>query len=284
MSCSSAFLLSTIGKMSHQKSHDLAEYWIGIHDALRGRLLSVRESLRHPSSGVNAEKYFRELLADYLPKRYSVDSGFVVNAKGQRSDFMDLLIVDSHNIAPLSAEPYFKVFPAEAVVCAVEITSAPKSEVSRSGITGKIPKLADDILKLARLREIGRHREYLEQVAVDTAAPLLPSDRTLAYELPPRCFLITFGDEWSKTETFERRVRECLNLASRHSRDVWINAVWSMRHGMMHFRPHTNFESTTVMENSLLEFVLFINRAASEFRTARIDVRRYRPTAFSASE
>src|SRR5215470_13693673 len=93
--------------------HGLADYWTGIHKALRGRLESVRDYLRHPSSGVNAENYFRDLLKQYLPRRYAIESGFVVNATGDRSSFIDILIVDCLNIPPLSVEPHFRVFPAE---------------------------------------------------------------------------------------------------------------------------------------------------------------------------
>src|SRR5258708_350975 len=93
-------------------AHNIATYWTGIERSLSHRLESVREYLKHPSSGINAEHYFRELLHDYLPRRFSVEPGFVVNTKGDKSDFIDALIVDTANIAPLSAEPTFKIFPA----------------------------------------------------------------------------------------------------------------------------------------------------------------------------
>ena len=124
-----------------RKASSLADYWSGIHASLDGRLLSVKDYLRHPSSGFNAENYFRDLFKQYLPRRYAVESGFVVNVAGERTDFIDVLIVDCLNIPPLSAEPHFKVFPAEAVVGAVEITSAPKGKVKRSGIGQTIEKL-----------------------------------------------------------------------------------------------------------------------------------------------
>jgi len=59
--------------------------------------------LRHPASGTNAEIYFRAILSEYLPKRFSIDSGFVVSADGTVGDFIDVLIVDSFNLAPLPA-------------------------------------------------------------------------------------------------------------------------------------------------------------------------------------
>jgi hypothetical protein len=262
------------------KTHVLASYWTGIHKALNGRLLSVKDYLRHPSSGLNAENYFRDLLREYLPRRFSVESGFVANADGERSDFHDVLIVDCLHIAPLSAESYFKVFPSEAVVGAVEITSAPKTSVKRSRLKTKISKLEDDILKLAKLRKIADDREYLHSVATKAHNGIQLIEGRVSYSLSPRSFLITFGDEWSRSETFEKNLLNALSHAKQkqYPEHVWINAVLSMRHGMFHFIPYTEFEFNFIKDNALLEFFFFINNAISDFFTSRIDLRRYRPT------
>jgi hypothetical protein len=262
-----------------RKASSLADYWSGIHASLDGRLLSVQDYLRHPSSGFNAENYYRDLLKQYLPHRYAVESGFVVNVAGDRSAFIDVLIVDCLNIPPLSAEPHFKVFPAEAVVGAVEITSAPKGNVQRSGVEETIEKLEDDVLKLAKLRGIARDREYLDSLAVQTTAGLQLTTTKINYSLSPRSFLITCGDEWAKPETYEKHLLGALHSAQRRRGEhVWVNAVLSMRHGMYHFKPHTKFSHERISKHALLEFILFLNNAVSDFRTSRIDVRRYRPT------
>jgi hypothetical protein len=129
----------------------LAEYWSEIQRATDAPLSAVKDYLKHPASGAPIEGYFRDLLREYLPRRYAVESGFVVNANGDRSDHLDIIIADLHEIPPLCSEPLLKIYPVEAVVAAVEITSAPQVKVQRSGIVGKIPKLEDDILKLAAL-------------------------------------------------------------------------------------------------------------------------------------
>jgi hypothetical protein len=262
----------------------LGDYWQGIHKALNGRLESVREYLRHPSSGMNAENYFRDLLRQYLPRRYAIESGFVVNAKGDRSSLIDILIVDALNIPPLSVEPHFKIFPAEAVVGAVEITSAPKTLVKGSSAKTKISKLQEDIQKLADLRGIAREREYLDYGAIQVAEEQRLEKRRIVYTLSPRCFLVTFGDEWAKSATFEKHLLAALNAAMQNSNQVWLNAVFSMRHGMFSFRPHTPFSYHRVADNPLLEFFLFINDAVSGLWTSQIDLRRYRPTLPPGSE
>jgi hypothetical protein len=63
----------------------LAEYWNGVHKALHARLLGVKKQLRKPTSGTNAERLVHELLADYLPRRFSVESGYVVSADARKA-------------------------------------------------------------------------------------------------------------------------------------------------------------------------------------------------------
>jgi hypothetical protein len=259
---------------------ELAAYWSGIHAALNGRLQSIKEALRHPSSGGNAEAYFRDLIRQYLPTRYSIETGFVVNAQGERSDLMDALIVDTHVIAPLSAEPHFKVFPAEAVLAAIEITSAPKSKVPRKGIEGRIEKIEDDLLKLAKVRKIAKRRAYILPALVQATAQGAPrpGEIRLDYELAPRAYLITCGDEWVKRETYERHILASLTSASARRSEVWLNAAFSMKHGMLNFRPYVTYEAEWRGRNPMLEFILTLNDSVSRIQTGRIDVRRYRPT------
>ena len=102
----------------------------------------------------------------------------------------------------------------------------------------------------------------------------------ISYSLSPRSFLITFGDEWSKSKTFEKNLIRALTHAKqeKYPEHVWINAAFSMRHGMFHFIPHTQFEYNSVKYNALLKFFFFINDVVSNFFTSRIDLWRYRPT------
>jgi hypothetical protein len=272
--------------MAAKRTHQLAKYWSGIHKALDNRLRSARELLRHPASGVNAELYFRQMLTEYLPRRFAVESGFVVNAAGERSDFMDVLLVDAVNIAPLSAEPGFKVFPAEAILGAIEITSSPQSKVRRSGFTHPISKMADDVLKLARLREIAREREYFVHLPDEYGSPPTPAfaQRRITYQLAPRCFLVTFGNEWVHEEKHLQNLLQSLRFAKLHSDHVWLNAVLSLKHGMYYFQRFTDFKYQHISANPLLEFFLYVNKAVSGIPTASINVTRYRPTTPEVEE
>jgi hypothetical protein len=273
----------------NKEGGSLACYWEGIHSSLKGRIQSLKGYLKHPASGFSVEGYFRDLLTEYLPKRYAVDTGRVVNASGETSDFIDIIIADSFQIPPLCSEPFFKVFAAEAVVAAIEITSAPKSRVPArgersSGEKKSVPKLEHDLVKLARVRRIAKHREYNVDVPVITDKGLGLRPFQCHFDLCPRTFLITCGTEWKKAETYQAHLVEALKSAKNTESEPWVNAAFSISHGMFYFKPGAEYECLRISDNALIEFLLFVCSAVSSYPTYRIEVRRYRPTAPKQNE
>ena len=272
---------------TNSQAPTIADYWSGIHKSIDARLAALKSYLRHPASGTQIEEYFRELLRAYLPRRYAVESGFVVNADGKRSDHLDVIVADLQEIPPLCSEPLLKIYPAEAVVAAIEITSAPKSKVKRAGI-GTIGKLEDDILKLAKLRALARRRKYIDAspigfVQQGSVRALYGSFREVEVDLAPRAYLITCGDEWSKGASYQRNLDVSLRSAAKRGEgQAWLNAAFSVRHGLTWYKPHTDFQWERKSEHGMLEFFLFLNHAITSFQTYRIDINRYRPTVPAA--
>ncbi len=91
--------------------------------------------------GDNDHAWFADLLRQYLPQKYGVDTGFVVNKESDEgsanffdtsdkprtqdpfiSPQIDILLLDVLHNAPFCAEKTFKVCPVEMVLGAVEVT------------------------------------------------------------------------------------------------------------------------------------------------------------------
>ena len=74
---------------------DLLELFTGLQDQMITRLTTNRSIISHPGEkGTATELCWGDLLRDYLPKRYQISKGFVVDSKGQISDQIDLIIYD----------------------------------------------------------------------------------------------------------------------------------------------------------------------------------------------
>jgi hypothetical protein len=254
----------------------LDKYWEGVHSALDVRLRVAKEYLKHPVTGITAENYFRNLLQEYLPKRFVAEPGFTVNTNGERSNNIDIIIADTFHIPPLCSEPNYKIFAIESVCAAIEITTAPNSKVKQDG--RKIPKFDSDIKKLAKVRSMGRRREYVDLVPCLTQEGVKLKPFVLTTDLRPMTFLITSGNEWVKAKTYEKNLLKGLRNVKDENRDTWLNAVFSLKHGMLYFERLTDFKSKWIKENSLLEFLLYLNKAIATIPTFKIDIQKYRPT------
>ena len=93
----------------------------------RGRVID--HNLEH---GLGVENVVRELFREYLPLRFGIAKGKIVNSDGLLSPHCDLVIYDQHNCAPLFVDDNANVIlPAEAIYAVVEIKSQTNSTLLR---------------------------------------------------------------------------------------------------------------------------------------------------------
>lgn len=91
-------------------------------EVLRVKLKLASESVSHSGElGNVTENHFIEFLKRYLPKRYSVDSGIVIDSNGKTSDQIDIIIFDNQYTPVLLAQHNHRYVPAEAVYAVLEV-------------------------------------------------------------------------------------------------------------------------------------------------------------------
>ncbi|MDR0942725.1 MAG: hypothetical protein LBM19_03910 [Holosporales bacterium] len=79
-------------------------------------------SVENPSAkGAETESVWLELFEKYLPERYTVSSGFVVDSDDQISDQIDVVIYDRHFTPFVLKLKETNYIPAEAVYAAFEV-------------------------------------------------------------------------------------------------------------------------------------------------------------------
>ena len=91
------------------------------------------------------ERRVRDFLNDYLPKKYGVGSGHIIDKKGNVSLQEDIVIYDKLNSPVLNVDSNYQVFPCETVYATVEI----KSKLMQEEIE-KCVKHASQLHKLDR--------------------------------------------------------------------------------------------------------------------------------------
>lgn len=101
---------------------DLRNLFLHLQDQLLEHLNTNRAVLDHPvAKGTATEERWREMLATYLPKRYCVSKAFIIDADGQRSDEIDLVIYDQQYSPFLFNQDGAIYIPAESVYAVFEI-------------------------------------------------------------------------------------------------------------------------------------------------------------------
>lgn len=82
--------------------------------------LSSKSITHNGVMGEVNEQHFIQILRKYLPMRYAVDRGIVIDSNGATSDQIDIVIFDNQYTPTLLDQHAHRFIPAEAVYCVLE--------------------------------------------------------------------------------------------------------------------------------------------------------------------
>ena len=89
---------------------------------LKVKLELSSKSITHAGvSGAVGESHFIQVLRNYLPKRYAVDTGIVIDSTGKTSDQIDVIIYDQQYTPTLLDQENHRFIPSEAVYAVLEV-------------------------------------------------------------------------------------------------------------------------------------------------------------------
>lgn len=99
----------------------LAEALSAEQAVLAQRLELSSKSITHNGVlGEVNERHFIDMLRKYLPRRYEVAQGIVIDSNGSTSDQIDIVIFDNLYTPTLLDQQEHRFIPAEAVYCVLE--------------------------------------------------------------------------------------------------------------------------------------------------------------------
>ena len=95
---------------------------LGVQKVLESKLDLAKISIEHaPSKGEVFEDHWISVFRSYLPNRYQVSSGFIVDCDGNTSDQIDIVIYDKQYTPTLLDQQDQRYIPAEAVYAVFEV-------------------------------------------------------------------------------------------------------------------------------------------------------------------
>ena len=104
---------------------DLKQLFLGLQEELATMLHVNRRSVPHPTlKGDASELKWVEMLKKYLPERYEVEKACVLDADGNLSDQIDIVIFDRQYCPLLFNHAGVLYVPAESVYAVLEVKQA----------------------------------------------------------------------------------------------------------------------------------------------------------------
>lgn len=108
----------------------LNQLFNGLQSQMIAQLNTNREFIHHPGSKGDAlEEAWIEWLRKYLPNRYSVDKGIVIDYEGNTSHQIDIIIYDNWFTPFIFTQNGFHYIPAEGVYAVFEVKPDLKGSV-----------------------------------------------------------------------------------------------------------------------------------------------------------
>lgn len=128
----------------------LKKLFLHLQAQIAAKLNTSRECIPHQGvKGDASEECWREMLREYLPKRYRVEKAFVVDSLDQCSDQIDIVIFDQQYCPFLFNQDGAYYVPAESVYAVIEA----KQDLSK-GMIEYASKKAASVRKLRRTNAI----------------------------------------------------------------------------------------------------------------------------------
>jgi hypothetical protein len=114
----------------HKKMPDfLRRYYAAIEQQLRSEVSIINQLLGHPGlKGAGNEAILRDLIKRFIPKKYDVDTGVIIDRTGRQSKQCDVVIYDALSYPALLSLTSVHLFPVDIVYATIEIKTTLDSE------------------------------------------------------------------------------------------------------------------------------------------------------------
>lgn len=101
---------------------DLHQLFLNLQGEMLARAKTIKANVSHPNAAGDAgEINWLKLFGDYLPRRYQVCNGFVLDSTGRRSDQIDIIVFDQQYSPFLLHQEGVTYVPAESVYAVLEV-------------------------------------------------------------------------------------------------------------------------------------------------------------------
>jgi hypothetical protein len=113
----------------------LTQYYQGITSQLRSEVDFINTIFHHQGvKGAGNESALRDLVARYIPRKFSVGTGIVIDRNGHQSRQCDIVIYDAFSYPSLLSLASVHLFPVDIVYAVLEVKTTLNANSVREGL------------------------------------------------------------------------------------------------------------------------------------------------------
>jgi len=137
----------------------LEQYYKAIFGQIQSEVKYINNLITHPGEkGKLNENVLIELLKKFLPSKYSIGSGFVIDGEGRISKQFDIIIYDNFYNSSFLAQKTIGLFPIEIVYLVIQVKTSLTHKEIKSSIKNleslKILKFNSEHIAVPEIKEI----------------------------------------------------------------------------------------------------------------------------------
>lgn len=173
-----------------EMSNIIAQYYQGITQRLRSEVDSINTLFHHQGvKGEGNETVLRDLITQFIPKRYGVGTGVVIDRFGNQSRQCDIVIYDTFHYPSLLSLATVHLFPIDIVYATIEVKTTLDSGSAQEALNN-----------IASVRNL----HFIPDQFVGTVT------RSGAFRVvghipdPPQGYIFAYNSETSKFETYKK--------------------------------------------------------------------------------
>jgi hypothetical protein len=107
----------------------IEQYYRGITQQLKAEVNFINTLFRHQGvKGEGNEEILRDLLRRFIPKKYGIGTGIVIDRQGNQSRQMDIIIYDTYLYPSLLSIATVHMFPVDIVYATIEVKTTLNSK------------------------------------------------------------------------------------------------------------------------------------------------------------
>ena len=170
----------------------LQQYYRGISQQIRSEVDFINSLFEHQGvKGGGNETVLRELITKFIPKRYGVGTGVVIDQHGTQSSQRDIIIYDNFLYPSLLSLTTVHLFPVDLVYATIEVKTTLTSATSEQAIQNILSVRSLDFVK-------GDFADDLQFKGKDSVAAGIKKTT------PPIGVVFAYNSEALQDETFKK--------------------------------------------------------------------------------